>query len=122
MKNYIGFKARPMFFDAHLTVLYTGNLDSGREATTQSLITQFIGHPELVVYPHKISMFGPKNNIPVIEVQPSDELIQIRKLLLDFGLPSPSEFKWNPHITLPRYLDRDIYIPSVIHLVGFGIY
>lgn len=126
-KTYIGYKALGMGFDAHLTVMYLGQISKLQE----DLAVRFLkDHAEMFMFNDymtarrlKISMFGPNNNIPVVEVAVPNGLHKLRDDLENHSyLPSPSEFAWNPHITLKINGDDPIFIPSFITLTHLGLY
>ncbi len=121
MKNYIGLKANGMGFDAHLTVMYTGDLEPDQESHVENILST-LGSPAFYVERDSIVMFGPNNNIPVLKVTPTLAMWNLRKILDSSHIPSPSEFPWNPHITLEFEPDSTLEIPPVIHLNQLGLY
>lgn len=122
MASYVGLKARSLGFDAHLTLCYFGK-DNPEEEIIRLLVNEVNSPPvRLRVLRTGIDLFGPKNTIPVIRVEPVSEpslLLDLRELFEKFSV---SEFPhWNPHITI----DFDAYeirIPLEITLTDLGVY
>lgn len=125
-KNYVGFKAWDMGFDAHLTVLFTGELEPQKELILQDILHE-IGPQTNYVYPHKIALFGPDNDIPVLRVQANESLFLLREQLIKWGVPNKSDYDFTPHITLKlphrgEPLFQTLHIPTIIKLSNLGYY
>jgi hypothetical protein len=133
IKNYLGFKAYDMGYDAHLTLLYLGDMDDqGNREDRRRLnevhewiyrnIMRLSG--DAFVSRVDFAMLGPNNNIPVLKVAPPPELWTWRmKAIKD--LWNGSEFNnWSPHITLPNLetFQEKITLPNPIRLGNFGLY
>lgn len=129
-KTYVGLKAQGMGFDAHLTVHYCGNLTSTQERYIRFLLNEWDGPREFTVVPSHIKMFG-KNDFPVPVVVVSRfttdpensgrSLIDLNNFLHD-NFPSPSKFRWEPHITLKIPFRQDLHIPHEIRLTELDLY
>lgn len=120
-KTYVAFKALDMGFDAHMTVIYLGKISVLQERLAQTIIDEF---PYLYqVGRNNIEMFGPNNDIPVVTVIPPVGIWKLRKKLEQYSyLPNPSEYAWNPHITLDAKPNQVIIIPPAIRLTMLGLY
>ena len=117
---YVGFKTSALGFDAHLTLHYLG-------------LEEFVDHQgiEQVIKPYKgltyyatrvgIDLFGPDNNIPVVTVALPTSLYNLKDLL-ESVYPSPSEYEFDPHITLKFRAGETIHIPELIPINMLGIY
>lgn len=122
-KNYIGFKAWGFGFDAHLTLLYTGNLTSDEEETVEKLISRAVNSSFYSVATRlSIDMFGPEFNVPVVRVNVLDEVLAIREYFISEGVPNPSEFPFNPHVSLEFTENQPLVIPSHFRLSRLGLY
>lgn len=122
-KNYVGLKTLNLGFDGHLTVLYTGDLDSDRASAAEWLVEEWLlkhSIERFYAIPTEPDLFGPNNDIPVIIVQPSPAILDLREYLLSQGLPNPSEFPWTPHITIPFLSPK--FGASTIELGKLGVY
>lgn len=123
MKNYVGLKAVGMgFASAHLTVMYTGDLDDVQATDVERALDK-LGNPTFYVERREIAMFGPMQDIPVVLIQPTMSLWGLRKALeTDLRIPNPSEYDWNPHVTLEFEAGSILRIPPVIILHKLGLY
>lgn len=125
--TYIGLKASDMGFDAHLTVMYLGKMNSEKETKVRDVIHR-IGRQEFLVARKGIRFFGEMFNIPVVLVEDVDEsarysLATLRKRLEHpYGLKSKSEYPFNPHITLKFDHYNTVNIPLTIKLDRLGLY
>ena len=123
MKTYIGLKALGMGFDAHLTVFYLGrNMIQAEIEQVKALLYQ-IGTVEIVVERNRIEMFS--RETPALTVKPIavlGDLYNLRKIIEESGFVSPSEYPFNPHITLRLNNGNDIHIPRFIKLNQLGLY
>jgi 2'-5' RNA ligase len=125
--SYLGFKALDMGFDAHLTVLYLGNITHEQEkldsvATFLEGFRQEFHDSSSYVIRNDIQMFGPNKDIPVVRVIPNKQMWYWRKLA-ESMLWNASEFKeWNPHITIDLNAPSNIILPKVIKVTDFGLY
>lgn len=123
-KDYIGFKAWGLGFDAHLTMVYTGPLVEEqvieiREILLRSVPSTFYS----LAKRDEITMFGENNEIPVVLVDPHDEVRSLREVLTENPLiPNPSQWMWNPHITLKFIENQPLVIPSLIKLSHLDVY
>lgn len=119
--TYIGLKANGMNFDAHLTVMYLGRkLDRDKIAYAQEVTAFLRPVHEYVVERKNIETFS--NNTPVVTVVAPTMLFDLRRRLEeDYGFISPSQFDFNPHISLKLNGD-DIIIPKYIRLDRLGLY
>lgn len=125
MKNYIGLQATGMGYDAHMTLLYTGNLTDSAEARVQRILDSLGTRLKYRVFSldrKSIEMYGPNKDIPVLTLHMHKDLQRIREQLIGKGVPSPSEFGFNPHITLKLNHHYTVEIPPKIRLVGLGLY
>ena len=125
-KSYIGFKAMDMGFDAHVTMLYLGKLTPQEEAHCDSILSLLTlklmnNWANNWAMRDELKMFGPNNDIPVVTLEKSDYLSSIRSTL-ELTFNSPSEYGFNPHITLDLNGMHTIRIPTAIRLVQFGLY
>ncbi len=123
MASYIGLKAWDMGFDAHLTLIYTGKMSADREARTRfemERVTKGLNYTFQALR-RNIQMFGPLYNIPVLTVQPDQGLLILMKQL-QLHIPSKSQYKWNPHITLNLDSSETINLPHIIKLDRLNIY
>ena len=122
-KNYVGLKAVGMgFASAHLTVICTGDLEAATEVSVQRALDN-LGNPTFYVERREIAMFGPMQDIPVVLIKPTMSLWGLRKALEnDINIPNPSEYDWNPHITLEFEPGSILRIPPVIVLHKLGLY
>lgn len=122
MKNYIGYKALGMGFDAHLTLLYTGNLEEDQAKSIEEfLLTIDPSLNHFMGVRQEIKMFGPNNDIPVVTVMVPDYIHKLRETLIKAEIPNPSEFSWNPHVTL----DLSVYsirLPLGMTFDDLGLY
>lgn len=127
MVSYVGMKAQNMgFVDAHLTVHYLGKYNLGRYDSNSNIyrVAEFItkyAYKDTVVEPKRIEMFGPNKDIPVVTVDVFGWLRDLNSALQELH-PSPSEYPWNPHITLPQLGYVDVQIPKSIKLTELSIY
>lgn len=126
-KTYVGLKANNMGFDAHLTVFYLGEITQVQEQLARRVLEDFdYSYPNQIFYVERenISMFGPNNDIPVLTVMPmSGALERLRDMFADHAyLPNPSEFDWNPHITIKFKYGAPIILPGLIELTNLGLY
>lgn len=126
MDNYIGWIANDMDFDAHCTFIYTGPLDTKDKADVNYRVESLKNNIDMRVtaVPIGYAMFGPEYDIPVLrlKIQGENALREIRKTLIKNGVPDPSEFGWNPHITLRLPTESTIHIPPLIKLTSFGLH
>lgn len=126
-KTYVGLKANNMGFDAHLTVFYLGEITKLQETLAERVLEDFDhNYHDQEFYAHRtgIKLFGPNNDIPVMTVDPaSGALPRLREMLEQHSyLPNPSEFDWNPHITIKLRYGTPIILPSLIMLTSLGLY
>lgn len=130
MKNYIGFKALDMGFDAHLTMLYTGDLSFDQvrdiEFALEHMSLKYNGD---WVERKALDLFGPidsdtlRATTPVVVVNVSENLKMLREILIDMEFPNPSEYPWNPHISLDFSSGmHTIKIPPMIRITNLGLY
>lgn len=120
MGAYVGLKALGMGFDAHLTLVYLGKIDFDTECRVKMIIED-IGPVTMPVIRDKIRMFG-YGKVPVVTVIYPEELVYLREQLVDMGVPNPSDYSWNPHITIKLDHLSDIIIPKTIVLTNLGLY
>ena len=100
-KSYIGLKAWGFGVDAHLTLLYTGDLSPEQEEATQELVSRVVNSAFYSIATRVgFDLFGPQLNIPVLKVSVLDEVYALREYFIENGVPNGSEFGFNPHITL----------------------
>lgn len=124
VKTYIGFKAWGLGFDAHLTMVYTGPLvkeqvEEIREFLLKNVSSTFWS----IARRDGIAMFGEDSDIPVVLVTPNDEIMAIREMLIsNYLIPNPSQWDWNPHITLKFPSSQPVVIPSIIKLAHLDVY
>lgn len=117
---YVGYKAKGMGFDAHLTIVYFG-YDASQE--TIDKVTEAVASfkPPRISFAERgfFDLFGPGAEVPVIRVNVHNVLYDFRSALEEF---SASEFPdWNPHITLDLRAPI-IRIPETIKLMTPGVY
>ena len=121
--TYIGLKAQNMGFDAHLTVFYLGrNMNKEEVELVKALLFQ-IGTVDIVVERSKIEMFS--KDTPVVTVKSIPvlgDLYMLRKAIEQSGFVSPSQYPFNPHISLRLNNGNDIHIPRFIKLNQLGLY
>lgn len=111
-----------MGFDAHLTVLYLGELRTERDEVDEYLEANNLNGLSAMVIRDSVDLFGPELTIPVLKVFPPVELWDLRKKV-EHELWNESQFKvWNPHITLDFDSAGTIHIPEYIKLREFGLY
>lgn len=111
-----------MGFDAHMTLLFTGDLTKTKEYFIRGYLEKFDRHDAVYEVERKcISMFG-EGNIPVVEIIPTNFLSGLRLHMIESKFPNPSEFGFNPHITLKLDHDEDIHIPRIIELTHLDLY
>jgi 2'-5' RNA ligase len=121
--TYIGFKALGMGFDAHLTVIYTGRMNPEKEDKVRQLLDKVPMRDHYCdVQRKRIALFGPTLTTPVVLVEVPGSLLTVRDKLIEAGVPNPSQYKWNPHITLDIKTPGTITIPSTIILSNFDLY
>ena len=125
-KNYIGFKAWDMGFNAHLTLVYTGEVGPQQELIIKDILHE-IGEQTHYVYPHKLALFGPDNDIPVLRVRADESLFLLREQLIKWGVPNKADYDFVPHITLQLPQTRvpsneKLIIPIVIRLANLDFY
>ncbi len=121
MKNYIGLKAKGLGFDAHLTLMYTGDLTDEQEEHIEWLIQPYVR--EYDCFRHRIEMFGPNHDIPVVTVNPEPAIWGLRNLLeMSHAIPNPSTLIWTPHITLKWEDPVTLHIPNRIKLTNLDLY
>lgn len=118
--NYIGFKAWDLGFDAHMTFIYTGKMSEDEISLTKKLLHER-GEVKALAIRNKIDMFG-YGRVPVVTLWVTPALKQFRRELIAKGVPNPSKYKWNPHITLKLNHDDTITIPKYIKLTDLDIY
>lgn len=119
MKNYIGYKAEGMGFDAHLTLLYTGDLDSPLLLKYAESLVDRYGHTDgLEVIRDEIIMFGTN---PVVLLEVPLMLTEIHNLFVKHW-PVVHSNAWRPHITIKYNHDDTILIPKRIRLHSLGVY
>ena len=122
-KNYIGLKAWGFGFDAHMTLLYTGNLTSSEEKTVQDLISRAVTSSFYsVAVRANLDLFGPELNVPVLRMSVMDEIYALREHFISMGVPNLSEYGFNPHITLQFVENQPLVIPSHFRLSHLGLY
>lgn len=123
MKNYIGFKAWGLGFDAHMTLLYTGDLSPEDEKTVENTISRAVNSSFYSVATRQyLDLFGPDLNVPVLRVSVMDELLALREHFIAAGVPNPSEYHYNPHISLQFIENQPLVIPAYIRLSHLGLY
>jgi 2'-5' RNA ligase len=125
-KTYVGLKAQGMGFDAHLTVHCLGKISILQERLAVTVINNWLDFSNGIYFVERmgIELFGPVNDIPVVKVGLiNDDLFELnRKFKQHSYLPDPSEFEWNPHITLNLKSNETIRIPKIIKLTDLGLY
>lgn len=123
VKNYIGFKAWGLGYDAHLTLIYTGDLSDQQVTELRTLLLKTVPSTFYSLAKRlEFAMFGPKHDVPVIKVECIEEVIILRESLLSYGVPNPSEWGWNPHITLQLTPEQPLVIPSIFKLSHLDVY
>lgn len=112
-----------MGFNAHLTLIYTGDLTKEKASEIEELLlTVDPGFHHFMGVRQEIKMFGSHNSIPVVTVMVPNQIIELRKYLLNNGIPSPSEFDWTPHVTLDLETSSTIRLPLGMMFDELGIY
>lgn len=121
MKNYIGLKADGMGFDAHLTLLDTGDIYSPLlQKYAESLVERWGGMDGSYVKRLELTQFGTKT---VVLVEVPEYIYNIRSLLVKNWPDNPyTRTTWVPHITLKYDHNEDIIIPNTIKLHSLGVY
>lgn len=123
MGMYVGLKANNMGFDAHLTVHYLGKTPEGVEDTYFKEVEEYVESRKNFstrVFRTGIKLFGYRN-IPVMTVSVLPELAFMKEDL-EKMIPSASEYKWNPHITLKLKEMNTIMLPPMVSLDRLAIY
>lgn len=123
-KTYIGFKAWGFGFDAHLTMVWTDVLSDRQVEDIRKILHANVSSSYFSLAKRlSIEMFGPNKDIPVLTVEPHEELYVLREVLAEHpAIPNPSEFSWNPHITLKAEPMQPLVIPPVIKLSLLDVY
>lgn len=122
-KTYIGFKAMNMGFDAHMTVLYLGQITKLQEQLALKFLEDYKHLKNTPVERVGFDMFGPNYDLPVLRVGVPLELWRFREALENHSyLPNPSSYDWNPHITLKTKDVGTITIHPTIRLAQLGLY
>lgn len=123
-KSYIGFKAWGFGFDAHLTMVWTDALTDQQVFDIREVLHATVSTSYFSLAKRKgITLFGPNNDIPVLTVQPHEELHVLREVLAEHPLiPNPSEYPWNPHVTLGFEHMQPLVIPPIIKLSHLDVY
>jgi hypothetical protein len=124
-KNYVGLQAVNMGFEAHLTLIYTGDLSPHKEALYEEIIDSLgkrIRYHVFNLDRNNIEMFGPNHDIPVLRLNMSANLNDLRNELIDRGIRNVSEYSFNPHISLKLDNHYTVEIPPRVRLVGLGLY
>lgn len=117
----VAMEAHDMGFDAHLTVHYLGDdVPDEKLYEIRDTLEQSKYQGILYVLRKSIKMFGPYGNIPVVTVSVPRELKNLNRRLQEI-YPTPSEYIWNPHITLDQNAET-IRIPTAIRLDKIGLY
>jgi hypothetical protein len=116
MPNHDGvyFEALNLGFDAHLTILYKGEMTPIEFDKIKELFEEHKLIKRHEAYRRNLALFGPRKDIPVIKVDISPYLAGMHWSLVDL-VGSGSEFDWDPHITLD-YEAFIITIPTIIRL------
>lgn len=110
-----------MGFDAHLTLIFTGEMEPEEESLVKEIVYE-ASYKSYMVERKEIAMFGPEKNIPVIKVLDNLDLHSLRERLLQRGVRSASEYSWNPHITLRLDHAQTLRIPRFITLGELDLY
>ncbi len=117
VNDYIGLHANGMGFEAHLTLMFLGNLDKDRADYVFEIIEE-LPYLDFTVKPQSLECFGKK---PVITVNNNTTMTNYLEKLKHRGIESASKFlAFNPHITLkmPTNLDHCLIVPRIIQLTG----
>jgi 2'-5' RNA ligase len=122
--SYIGFKAWGFGFDAHLTMVWTNKLDANQVREISQILRNSVS-PSYFSLAKRLdfAMFGPDQDIPVLLVDPHEEIHVLREVLVEHpNIPNPSEYPWNPHITLKLVPRQPLVIPPIIKLSHLDVY
>lgn len=119
--SYIGMKA-DIIIDAHLTIVYLGQVDDAEIDHILEVLRVFKIPEILFTERLKIEMFGSHKDIPVVRVNPPQELYDLITYLGGHNIVSTAEYPWNPHITLNLSTEGTIVIPKFIPLYDLGLY
>lgn len=123
-KNYIGFKAWGFGYDAHLTMVYTGPLTEDQVQEIRRVLLASVSSSYFSLAKRmEIAMFGPNQDLPVLIVDPHEEIHVLREVLSEHpSIPNSSEFSWNPHVTLKFQEMQPLVVPPVIKLSHLDVY
>lgn len=122
-KTYVALKADGMGFDAHMTVIYLGQISKLQERLASQVLEYYQRLSYYYVERLNITCFGDNNDIPVLRVRPPVGLWDLRtELKQHCYLPNPNKYEWSPHITLKLDHDYPVIIPPIIRLYDLGLY
>jgi hypothetical protein len=122
--SYVGFKAWGFGFDAHLTMVWTDTLTVEQTIEIREVLKASISpHYFSLAKRLDFALFGPDEDIPVLLVDPHEEVHALREVLADHPLiPNPSQYPWNPHVTLKFEPYQPLVIPPIIKLSHLDVY
>lgn len=120
--NHLGLEVMDMGFPAHLTIHYLGTTDRRQQLEIQDWIhEQQLKFQTFYATRKSIDLFGPRNNLPVVRVTLTDEVIALHEEAKR-RWPGPGNYPWTPHITIKLEEAPTVHIPTVFKLINFNLY